>query len=1163
MKHFIIANILLFQFLAACCQEAVNTNNQKGSGSKTYAVIIGISNYEDASIPALKFANRDAAEFASFLQSKAGGSVPADNIRLLVDSTAKMASVYNALYWLNEVCDTNDLVYFYFAGHGDLESTESGSLGFLLTSNSPAKNYMGNSLQLDNLNSFAHRMAVDRKANVILITDACHSGKLAGSKIGGTFLVGAQLRAAREKEIRITACDENQLSNESELWGGGRGVFSWYLVNGLKGMADKEQDGIISLENIKKYLDSSLGNDPVIKENSLKQKPVIKGNDAFKLTAVDPQVLNKLKHDLAAEQQSRIMPAILPEKPEEYLFRLLKRENYIEMLAIDSLLMASNDLVPFLLINNVTENTRFEGNENKLNQLVKILEADKEKIEKFNDKFAEVLHECGQKIIKLYLDGDSTELEKRQYYRTSNYDFYPKLYALAQKLTKPDNYLYRIYEVNRNYFSAVVLRLKLFSLADKKIKLDSAFSFIQKAMELEGNAANIHNEMGMLLQLRKEYVQAEKRYLRAISIAPTWALPYSNLMGLYAETNNFAKGEEIFAKAISITPVFQDVYLNAGVLFEKKGNLLQAEENYRKFIQLNEAHYLPYERLGMIYMKTQRYEMSDSFFQASNSRKKIMEDPNKDAPSVLRGTPSIPFNDPLPVNRSISMKLEICHVESITPEKQDIIGQLILAYIYQGSKSDIDVEEAEKMYADLNASAPNDPLSFHFLGKLFYKQKKWLKAKQMFQFAIKNYLNREDFDRYALSKKGFFDFTKQDSCMYNHYLDMHYPKEADYFYLGMINDSLHNTDEAILQYRQSIKINPAFLDGYNNLWNLYERNKNYKDAETVINELNYRSEDNGNIELLAFYERMISRFPEQGEWYYKAGTLMYKIAAANPAGYQSDKRIPGEELNKEFAMNLSDLTTYAFKTSRITTILPNAKSTLTAPGVIEAPRTKGIVFLLKADSLLQQDELAVADINTKLGDLYTWYGQPENAINYYSKALLIRPDDIVLQSKMLDYYHTAFQYTEALAIMESLNSKQKLNSYKQYLLARYLVCSGRFTEAEILLKQLQQELQDRSPEFISLVTLNAILKGDLQSAIDQLLDLLKVNEQDYNSMYTLAGLYAAANKESAALKWLEKAVQKGFSSRYVFQYNPVWKKYQNNNTWKGLLTKIPDKSGGM
>ena len=227
----------------------------------TYAVVIGISNYENENIN-LNYANRDAQEFAGYLQSKAGGSVPPDNIKLLIDTTATTSAIYNALTWLRDRCeldkrdnsDKTNLVYFYFSGHGDVETETKANLGFLLSFNTPPNNYLNNAVRIEDLNNYAHTISVDLDANVIIITDACHSGKLAGSDNRGSFLVGKELSTAREKEIRIVSCNPDQLSNEDIRWGGGRGVFSFYLINGLKGLADKNGDRVVTLSEIKSLL---------------------------------------------------------------------------------------------------------------------------------------------------------------------------------------------------------------------------------------------------------------------------------------------------------------------------------------------------------------------------------------------------------------------------------------------------------------------------------------------------------------------------------------------------------------------------------------------------------------------------------------------------------------------------------------------------------------------------------------------------------------------------------------------------------------------------------------------------------------------------------------------------------------------------------------------
>jgi hypothetical protein len=59
---------LILVFAIPCCLAAQNIDKDGGS---TYVVVIGISDYQDAEIPDLKFAHRDAEAFANFLRSPA------------------------------------------------------------------------------------------------------------------------------------------------------------------------------------------------------------------------------------------------------------------------------------------------------------------------------------------------------------------------------------------------------------------------------------------------------------------------------------------------------------------------------------------------------------------------------------------------------------------------------------------------------------------------------------------------------------------------------------------------------------------------------------------------------------------------------------------------------------------------------------------------------------------------------------------------------------------------------------------------------------------------------------------------------------------------------------------------------------------------------------
>ncbi|MBK8492538.1 MAG: hypothetical protein IPL49_17025 [Saprospirales bacterium] len=62
------------------------------------------------------------------------------------------------------------------------------------------------------------------KAQVIVIADACHAGKLAGTRLGYRA-TAPNLSQQFANEVKVLSCQPNEFSLEGEQWGGGRGCF--------------------------------------------------------------------------------------------------------------------------------------------------------------------------------------------------------------------------------------------------------------------------------------------------------------------------------------------------------------------------------------------------------------------------------------------------------------------------------------------------------------------------------------------------------------------------------------------------------------------------------------------------------------------------------------------------------------------------------------------------------------------------------------------------------------------------------------------------------------------------------------------------------------------------------------------------------------------------
>ena len=59
-----------------------------------------------------------------------------------------------------------------------------------------------------------------------------------------------------------------------------------------------------------------------------------------------------------------------------------------------------------------------------------------------------------------------------------------------------------------------------------------------------------------------------------------------------------------------------------GLVMEKKKNLLAAESYYLRAIKENSVHYLPFERLGNLYLNTGRFADANYYLYQAQTRKK-------------------------------------------------------------------------------------------------------------------------------------------------------------------------------------------------------------------------------------------------------------------------------------------------------------------------------------------------------------------------------------------------------------------------------------------------------------------------------------------------------------------------------------------------------------
>jgi hypothetical protein len=216
---------------------------------KRWAVVIGVGQYESADIPDLDYAPSDARAVRDFLQSDAAG--PFDEVLYLEDEQATGAAMREALFVFLQQADWDDLVVIYYAGHGAPDPGRPDNL-YLLPTDTDLDALAATGFPMwDVKTALRRQIAAER---VIVIADACHSaGTADGETVGGgdsnQIAGGFQDLFTPSRRLMMTAADTNEFSLEDARWGG-HGVFTHFLLDGLRGAGDLDSNGIVTFTEL-------------------------------------------------------------------------------------------------------------------------------------------------------------------------------------------------------------------------------------------------------------------------------------------------------------------------------------------------------------------------------------------------------------------------------------------------------------------------------------------------------------------------------------------------------------------------------------------------------------------------------------------------------------------------------------------------------------------------------------------------------------------------------------------------------------------------------------------------------------------------------------------------------------------------------------------------
>ncbi len=311
---------------------------------KVYAVIIGIGDYQDDRIPDLRYTVNDARGFYDVLTDPKYGGVKKEHVKLLVDEDATDRNIKREIgQWLRRQAREEDTVIIYYSGHGAPEDENT----YWVTYNADIDDLYSTALDNNTIFDMLDRVEAKR---VITFLDSCYSAATV-NRTNRTRDIQVEIpweNFMGEGRITMSASNGKQLSLEMEAYE--HGVFTYYLLEGLKGQADggarEERDGVVEVEELWSYVRNQVTD--TAKKQGNTQTPVLQGS----LTAGIPltydieylKELERQRLEAIKEKQAKLQALFEQKKirPDHFdcAFRMLdagKSDGYLDGLLADEI----------------------------------------------------------------------------------------------------------------------------------------------------------------------------------------------------------------------------------------------------------------------------------------------------------------------------------------------------------------------------------------------------------------------------------------------------------------------------------------------------------------------------------------------------------------------------------------------------------------------------------------------------------------------------------------------------------------------------------------------------------------------------------------------------------------------------------------------------------
>ena len=558
----------------------------------TYALLVGISSFQDPNINPLSYAHKDAIELTRLLESPRAGAIPAENIVTLTNEKATRGAIQSAIEThLKGRAGKNDTILLFIASHGAMVPIKEKPRGFIVAYDSNPQDLASSGIPMDDIRKLFETQLSEVK-RLYLYVDVCHAGNVGviEGKVDEKITVGSMV-SQEVQMFGMLAAQKGQVAYEGVNYGGGHGAFSYFLMRALNGDADIDGDGKVGMSELADYV-----HDQVQASTVRRQVPkqigdiddtrvlAMKGKPGIEIEAYTGPI-QVASRSLTPSAPRPAAAAVSPALDT----RMLKYQDIADLLrqyqdALDhGRILQTDDQSAFLFLDAI-RSRRPEAYR---------AEAEKLRV---------TLEDKGQQVILRYLAGEASPQKREDFFNGQVY--FESALPLA-----PDS----LYLQSRILFCQG--RAQVF---DKNYT--AAANLLERAIGLDPDRAYAYNALGIISLERADYDRAIPAFREAARRAPYWAYPMHNMALAYMEKGDFDAAVRTYLRAMELAPKVAYLPYNLGLLYQRMNRPREAEQEYRKALAIDSGNAQALNALGALKAAAGRKADAEQFYKQALDR---------------------------------------------------------------------------------------------------------------------------------------------------------------------------------------------------------------------------------------------------------------------------------------------------------------------------------------------------------------------------------------------------------------------------------------------------------------------------------------------------------------------------------------------------------------